>query len=230
MDRVRQQLQETHQERETRSVGGFRSVESQLPKLISRRNYSLVDSLSSCLGLHNPFSYVVEPKTETVWLLDNTAYRTVHVDPNKPRPWQAEFVVAYFLKNSGRDISKVVADICEKVGFGKNGDGTSRGDADRTIRSRIQPFVDAIRPARMVDIKFPDGKVRRLGPGGRDAISSQILQVPGKHRDGEEVEVASSPEEVSAHGTMTMNFVELEGWTIISGTTPPLSSSGPNNH
>lgn len=217
MDHVRQQMQETHQERETRSVGGFNSVEHQLPKLVSRRDYSLVDSLTSNLGLHNPFSRVVDPKVEAVWLLDNTAYRPVHVYPHRPQPWQAEFVAAYFLKNSGRDISKVVADIAEKVGLSKGGGGTSERDGENTIRERLQPFVDAIRPARMVDIQFPGEEIQRLGPGGRDGISSQIQLVPGEHNEGEEVEVASSPAQASTLGAMTTNFAEPEGWTIISG-------------
>ena len=220
MLRVRQQLQETHQERETRSVGGFRSVERQLPKLGSRRGCCLVDSLSSYLGLRNPFARVVNPKVEAVWLLDSTAYRPVHVYPHGFQPWQAEFVVAYFLRNSGRHISKVVADIAEKIGLHRDSCGMSKEEAENTIRKRVQPFVDLIRPARMVDVKVPDGDLRRLGPGGRNAISSQIVLVPGEHKDGEEVEIMSVPEQACTQGAMTLNFAEPEGWTIISGKTP----------
>lgn len=222
-------MQETHQERETRSVGGFHSVERQLPKLVSRRDYSLVDSLSSYLGLHNPFSRVVDPNVETVWLLDSTAYHPVHGNPHDSKSWQAEFVVAYFLKNSGRNISEVVADIAEQVGLSQDGAGTSKEDVEVTIRERIQPFVDVIKPARMVDVEFPNGEIQRLGPGGRNAISSQMLQVPGEYKGGEEIEITSSPEQASIHGAMTMNFAEPEGWTIISGTAPHSRFSVPTN-
>lgn len=218
MDKARQRMQETPQERETRSAGSFPSFERQLPSLVSRLNFPLVDSLTSYLGFYNPFSHTVEPKTEAVWLLDNTAYRPVHFYPHKPQPWQAEFVVAYFLRNSGKDISKVVAEIADKIGLGQGGDAKIKEDGENMIRERVQPFLDSIRPARMVDVKFPGGEVQRLGPGGRNAISSQLVAIKGEHKDGEKAEVTAIPEEVSTHGPMIVDFAEPEGWAVISGT------------
>ncbi|KAI9875417.1 MAG: hypothetical protein M1830_008511 [Pleopsidium flavum] len=216
MDKARQKMQETHQDRETRSAGSFPSFESQLPTLVSRLNFPVVDAVTSYLGLHNPFSHTVEPETEAVWLLDNTAYRPVHVYPHKPQPWQAEFVVAYFLRNSGRDISKVVADIADKIGLDQEGDAKVKEDGESRIRERIQPFLDSIRPARMVDVKFLSGDVTRLGPGGRNGISSQLVTVKGEHKDGVKAEVTAIPEEVSTHGSMIVDFAEPEGWAVIS--------------
>ena len=217
MDQVRQQMQESHQERETRSAGAFPSFERHLPAMISRREYSLVDSLTSYLGLRNPFSQAVNPNTDTVWLLDSTAYRPVHVYPHRPQPWQAEFVVAYFQRNTGKDISKFVADIADKIGLSQSSDGRVREDAERTIRERLQPFLDAIKPARTVHVELPGGQVQRLGPGGRNATSSQTIGVPGQHKDGEKAEVTAIPEVVSALGPMVVDFAEPEGWAIISG-------------
>jgi len=127
-------------------------------------------------------------------------------------------VVAYFLRNSGKDISKVVAEIADKIGLGQGGDAKIKEDGENMIRERVQPFLDSIRPARMVDVKFPGGEVQRLGPGGRNAISSQLVAIKGEHNDGEKAEVTAIPEEVSTHGPMIVDFAEPEGWAVISGT------------
>ncbi len=222
MDKARQVLQETPQERETRSAGAFPLIERQLPALISRRNYPLVDTLTSYLGLHNPFSQPINPKTETVWLLDNTAYRPSSLNPFRTQPWHAEFVVAYFLRNSGRDITSIVADIADKVGLSQNSDGKVREDGERTIRERLQPFLDGIRPARTVSVKFPGGnQVRKLGPSGRNGLSSQVVPVPGEYRDGQRAEIQAVPEGVGSLGGMTTYFAEPEGWAVISGRSNP---------
>lgn len=223
MDQIRQQMQETSEERETRSAGNFPSVERMLPILKSRHNYSFVDSVTSYLGLRNPFARMVQAETEVVWPFDNTAYRTVGSEPDKPQPWQAEFVVAYFLKNSGWDASEVVAQIADKIGVTKINDDGERKCAESTIRERIQPFLDAIRPARMVDIEYPSGEVQRLGPAGRNGVSSQIVQIPGEHADGESTEVTALPKGVSSVGPMAIHFAEPSGWAVISGTPFPLA-------
>ena len=55
-------------------------------------------------------------------------------------------------------MSVIVADIAEKLGLGK-------GDAaEALIAERVQPFLDAVLPARTVEITFQgDASIKKLG-------------------------------------------------------------------
>lgn len=214
-DEARQVLEETSQDRETRTAGGFHSIERSLPILGSRLSISLLDSISSYLGQHNPLASSVRPGIESVWLLDNTAYRPVRFFPLKPGPWQAEFVAAYFKKNSGEDVSKIVAQIAEKVGLGNEGEDEEQ--AQKTIAKRLQPFVDTIAPARSIKVTLPAGGVHTLGPGGPSAVSTQIVSRLGEHTDSDAISISAIPAEVTPYGPMTTYFAGPEGWAVISG-------------
>ena len=209
-------MQETLDDSRTREAEGFPDVEKDMPKNIgSRSNIPIVDNLSSYLGPRNPLAQEVNPATEVVWLLDNTAYRPVHHYPHRPQPWQAEFVAAYFEKDSGKDLSGWVADIANKLGLGKDGENVQ--DAEATIARRLVPFTQTIRPARFVNISFPNGDMQKLGPGGRDAISSQMVGTMRDHHDGDTIQVHTVPSELAPFGSMTTYFAEPEGWAVISG-------------
>jgi len=147
-------FQETDYEHRCRKDQGFPEFEDMLPKLPSRFDSSLIDGLTSYLGSKNPLSRPVDPKNHTVWLLDNTAFPS----RSSSSGFQAEFIAAYFIKNSGRDVSVIVADIAEKLGLGK-------GDAaEALIAERVQPFLDAVLPARTVEITFQgDASIKKLG-------------------------------------------------------------------
>lgn len=215
-DKARQMMEETGLDREGRKEGGFAQVEKHLPRHIgSRFNIPLMDNLTSYLGGHNPMAKDVDPKTECVWLLDNHAYRPVHIYPHAPQPFQAEFVVAYFKKNTGKDVSKAAANIADTIGLGKE-DGLNRADAEKTIAQRLQPFVDTIAPARSVNVKFPNGTVHKLGPGGRSAVSEQLIVAVQEHKDGESATIPAVPAEVTPCGPMLTHFAEPEGWLVVS--------------
>ena len=202
---------------ETRRAEGFQEVEPDLPQHIgSRFNIPFLDNVSSFLGEHNVLAQEVNPADDCVWLLDNTAYRPVQTGFTETGLWEVEFVAAYFAAHSGKDVSEWVAAIADRIGLGSQGESRAEGEA--TIAKRLEPFVRTIRPARFVHIKFPDGETQKLGPGGRNAISSQIIGTTGHHREGEAVEVQAVPPEVAPHGSMLTHFAELEGWTVISGT------------
>ena len=216
MSQTQQKMAETLGDYETRSQEGFQEAEKDLPQHIgSRLNIPFADNVSSILGKHNPLAQAVDPATDVVWLLDNTAYRPVHAYPHQPQPWQAEFVAAYFVKNSGKDLSKWVADIADKIGLGKDGEDRAEGEA--IIAKRLQPFVDTIQPARYVHVTFPTGDVQKLGPGGRNAISSHIVETVGEHNDGDKMTINAEPPEVAIHGAMVTHFAAPEGWAVISG-------------
>lgn len=83
--------------------------------------------------------------------------------------WQAEFVAAYFIKNSGKDISKVVADMAKKLG--KSDDEVAK----TTIKKRLEHFVATVLPRHTVKITSEDGKTTHLlGPSSASGISSSI--------------------------------------------------------
>ena len=216
-------MHETPDEFRTRRAEGFPDSERDLPKHVgSRFNIPLADNLSSYLGELNPIAREVDPATEVVWLLDNTAYRPVHRYPHKPQPWQAEFVAAYFKKDSGKDLSVWVADIANKLGLGQKGENIE--DVKATIAARLVPFAQDVRPARFVNVSFPNRDVEKLGPGGRNAISSQTVGTMGDHRDGDTVAVNTVPPELAPNGSMNIYFAEPEGWAVISGINSQLHS------
>lgn len=219
MDKSRQVMEETHTERETRSAGDFKQVEGLLPIHIgSRWNIPFLDNMFSFLSTLNPLAKGVDPKTEEVWLLDNTAYRPVHFYPHQTQAFQARFIAAYFKKYTGKDWSKAAASIADTIGLA---DGEGRARAEKTIAHRLKPFVETIAPARYVDVKLPNGTVEKLGPGGRSAVSQQMIVSILDHKDGDSAEISAVPSEVTPHGPMLTHFAEPEGWLMVSGMPYP---------
>ncbi|KAL8946712.1 MAG: hypothetical protein Q9222_006926 [Ikaeria aurantiellina] len=214
-DRARQLLEETRGDKRSRKSEDFKSTEKTLPSLGSPLSIPLTQNISSYLGSINPLAGPVNPATEEVWLLDNTAYRPIHPYPHSTQPWQAEFQAAFFKKDTGTDVSKAVADIADKLGL-KEGSGEEREKGERTIAERLKPFADVVAPARWVEVKLPDGKVKRLGPGGRSATTQQTVALSSKHNDGDEVETDAVKPEVTPLGPMRTGFAEPEGWMVIS--------------
>lgn len=196
-------------ENKTRRERKFDEVENSLLNVksfpASDNRPSSSSNVLSFLGSWNPLPQPVTDN-DTVWLLDNTAYR------NPSGKWQAEFVAAVFDKDTGVEISAIVADIAEKVGLGK-------GDAqEATIRERLMPFVQNILPGRTVKLDFARQQEIKLGPGGRNGISSDHKPVPA-HGDGTVVSgFAQVPK--GANGILQSNtvYAEPEGWGVISGT------------
>lgn len=214
-DRARQLLEETGVERDSRAEGGFSSIEKSLPHdMGSPFSIPLTDRLSSYLGAHNPFAQHIDPSSEVVWLLDNTAYRPVHYYAHADQPWHAEYAVAYFKKNAGKDVSDAVANIADKIGLGKK--GANRQEEEKTISDRLQLIVATIAPARSVDVRFPDGP-RQLGPGGRSAVSETLIGDLGEHKDGDTISIEAIPPQSAPYGPMTTHFAAPEGWMVISG-------------
>ena len=219
MDKARQVTEQTHTEHETRSAGDFPKVEGQLPSHIgSRWNIPFRDNMGSFLSTLNPLAKAVDPEKEEVWLLDNTAYRPVHFYPHKPQPFQAHFTAAFFQRYKGKDWSKAAAKIADTIGLV---DGDERAQAEKTIAHRLKPFVETIAPARHVNIRLPNGTVEKLGPGGRSAVSTQILAPLAGHKDSKSAEISAIPSEATPHGPMLTHFAEPEGWLVVSGTITP---------
>ena len=198
---AKQRYEETADEREFRIQRGFPDFESAMPGLAHRFQYSLKDNLTSYLGSRNPFFTVVDPKTDYVWLFDNTAYQ------NRIGRWKAEFVAAYFVKNSGKDLSETVAWIVDKTGCSND------EQTQATIAKRLQPLVDSILPAHAVELDL-QGVHARLGPSGRDGISGDELAIPGHdYNDGETITSRAVKADATPVNTV---FAAPKGWAVIS--------------
>ncbi|KAK2763817.1 hypothetical protein FQN54_009435 [Arachnomyces sp. PD_36] len=219
MSRIRQSMQETREERDTRVARDFPHVEHHLPIAWPGRDLSWLGLMSSFLGSRNPLAQPADPRKHTVWVLDNTAYRPVNA-PNRDRqPWQAEVVACIFVKHGRKDIGKFVASVADMIGL----DGELGKTDDRVIRrrmaDRLQPFVDAIAPSRFVtlEIPVPSGSVhvRKLRPTEKNGVSTQTLLTGGKRiPDGTVIH----PWVRDWGSSMPMNtvFAGPEGWAIIS--------------
>lgn len=196
-------------ESRTRSKQNFEATEAKLPDLrtspASDDRPSLSQDLLSHLGAYNPLAKQITDN-DTVWLLDNTAVRN-----EKTREWQAEFVAAVFNKDTGLEVSTVVADIAEKVGIGKGKEQEER------IKERLMPFMQSILPRRIVNIDFDGVKALTLGPGGRNGISSDIKKVPNFYKNGNIVH-SSAKVPKGTNGLLQMEtvFAEPDGWGLIS--------------
>jgi phosphatidate phosphatase APP1 len=173
-----------------------------MPKLKNRFSFSLKDNLTSYLGSRNPLYSFVDPDKDSVWLFDNTASQ------NMLGRWKTEFVAAYFVKNSGQDLGEVVAWISDKIGLAKD------DRAEETIAKRLEPMLDTILPAHAVMIDL-QGMEIRLGPSGRDGISSDIISIPGANFKDGQVITSNVTSKVEATPVNT-TFATPKGWAVIS--------------
>ena len=214
MQEATQKMQESSGERQAREDRKFPDVESSLPKG-SKLSLSVVDKLTSYLGQSNPLASEAKVPSDSVWLLDNTAYRPVHIYPHREQPWQAEFVAAYFERDSGKEVSKLVADIADKIEL--NDMDIPNQEGERRIAERLQPFLNSIKPAKFVNVVFPSQYGQKLGPGGRNAISSQVVTPLGDHEDGDVMETKTLAHGLCPYGPMLTHFAAPEGWVVISG-------------
>ncbi|KAI1174242.1 hypothetical protein F4777DRAFT_394167 [Nemania sp. FL0916] len=198
-------------QKRTRKERRFDETEQDLPDY-SGKVSPVTSSLStkdriftalSYLGLKNPIPRSVTAD-DTVWLLDNTAYRN-----QKTGQWETEYVAAVFAQHATA-LSEAVHAIATKIGLEEN------DPAHKTLEERIGPFVKDIKPGTRVTALYRGKLALKLGPGGHNGISSQIKRLPSGS-DGEVVPTfARVPK--GANGLLEMNtlYAEPEGWGIIS--------------
>ncbi|KAI1187894.1 hypothetical protein F5B17DRAFT_297142 [Nemania serpens] len=199
-------------QKRTRKECRFDETEQDLPGLFSTLSaaateFSAKDKLYaalSYLGLMNP---VPRPVTadDTVWLLDNTAYRN-----KKTSVWEAEYVAAVFSQRSSLPLVYAVDAIADKIQL------QERDQAYKTLEERIAPFVQDIKPGTQVKALHRGRSPIKLGPGGYNGISSQTKKLP----DGSDGEVVPTTAHVpkGADGLLEMRtfYAEAEGWGVIS--------------
>lgn len=165
---------------------------------------SEVGDLLSYLGRYNPFPQQIIG-SDAVWMFDNVAYRS------PTGKWEAEFVVAVLAQDPSSKVAGVVAEVAQMAGLSKDAEETA------TIARRITPFLMDPRPGRLVNASFGSGTGLKLGPGGRNGISSDVRRLPGG-KDGEVVATAAQvPSGVNGVLEMKTFYAEPEGWAVISG-------------
>ncbi|KAK4096703.1 hypothetical protein N658DRAFT_480175 [Parathielavia hyrcaniae] len=195
-------------EQETRRHGHFSDTESSLASVStiqaqpSRKEHKLTHLLSY-LGSNNPLPALIVAD-DVVWLMDNVAFR------DRAGNWAAEFVGCAFDHRASPKVVDIVGDIADKVGL-------SRDDQEEgTIEQRIGPFVMEILPGRQIKVDF-DGKTQlKLGPGGRNGISSDVKRIPKAPGGSLVTTTANVPKGVVGMLKMQTFFAEPEGWAVIS--------------
>ena len=202
-------------ERQTRSKQNFQHVESLLPDIKSRTGQasdhrpSWAAILLSCFGPYNPVPQKIG-ENDTVWLFDNTAYRSATTGQ-----WQAEFVVAVFDQNTGVKVDKVVANLAERLGLAK---GEQHKEAKKIIRELLLPFMQSTLQGRLLMAEFAELKSLTLGPGGRNAISSDTRLLPEFEGGTIVTTIADVPPSCTGIMKAKTFYAEPEGWGLISGT------------
>jgi hypothetical protein len=197
----------------TRKEHGFEQAESDLPDYsgsVSPTSPQLTTSnklndILSYLGTKNPLPRPVATD-DTVWLLDNTAYRNP-----KTGKWEAEFVSAVFAQHPSCAVIDAVAAVAKKLDLQE--DDPSYPD----MEERILPFVQDIRPGTQVKVLHSGDTSLKLGPGGRNGITSDIKKLPANDEKNLIVPTfAKVP--TGANGVLEMRtfFAEPEGWGVIS--------------
>ncbi|KAI1495995.1 hypothetical protein F5X99DRAFT_401780 [Biscogniauxia marginata] len=158
----------------------------------------------SYLGKRNPLPRSISAQ-DTVWLLDNTAFRN-----EKTGKWEVEFVAAMFSQHSSCAVIDAVSSIAKKLDLDES-DPTYP-----TIEERLRPFLQDIKPGTQVKV-LHGNTLLKLGPGGRNGISNDIKKLPDS--DGGALLVPSFAEVPSgADGILEMKtfYAEPEGWGVIS--------------
>ncbi|KAK3989232.1 hypothetical protein QBC44DRAFT_86012 [Cladorrhinum sp. PSN332] len=193
-------------ENKTRSECGFDDVESSLAPFgipSTATHEGRIAKLLSYLGSNNPWPAQIS-HDDVVWLMDNVAFRA----PNGH--WHAEFVTAAFDHKPSPKLVDIVGDIAARVGLAKG----SKEEA--TIEKRIAPFVMEILPGRQVNVKYDSSAELKLGPGGRNGMSSDIRRIPEGTNGSVVSSTAVVPKGTTGLLEMKTVYAEPEGWAIIS--------------
>ncbi|KAI1770549.1 hypothetical protein F4818DRAFT_259461 [Hypoxylon cercidicola] len=195
----------------TRKERRFDETERDLPNLSSSSpaliSTDKASSILSYLGRKNPFPRSITDK-DTVWLLDNTAYRN-----EKTGKWEAEFITAAFSQDSSHTVIDAVSAVAGKIDLDENDPNYP------TIEERIRPFLQDIKPGAQVNALYGGSTPLKLGPGGRNGISSDIKSLPDSGGgDGAHLVPTSAKVPKGTDGILKMKtfYAEPEGWGVIS--------------
>ncbi|KAI0846520.1 hypothetical protein F5Y00DRAFT_143352 [Daldinia vernicosa] len=195
-------------QKRTRQERRFDEIEHDLPNFSPFTSAPTptdrVLQLFSYLGKKNPFPRSITNE-DTLWLLDNTAYRN-----ESTGKWEAEFVSAAFSQHSSCAVIDAVSAIAGKIDLDSNDPNYP------TIEERIRPFVQDIKPGAQAKALQGGKTSLKLGPGGRNGISNDVKSLP--ENKGGSLVPTSAEVPKGANGILEMKtfYADPEGWGIIS--------------
>ncbi|KAK3905487.1 hypothetical protein C8A05DRAFT_41543 [Staphylotrichum tortipilum] len=195
-------------EEKTRRRAHFTQTESSLSSVSSNQSHASrkehkIGHFLSYLGSRNPLPASIAAD-DVVWLMDNVAVR------GAGGGWEAEFVTAVFDHKPSAKVVDIVGDIASKVHLSKG------SQEEKTIEQRIGPFVMEVLPGRQVKVNFNGSTPLKLGPGGRNGISTDVRKLPGAHAGSIVKSTADVPMGVMGVLAMRTVYAEPEGWAVIS--------------
>lgn len=193
---------------QTRKQQNFDKVEAELPdpkapgmQISSQLNFG---DVVNKIGDLNPFGWPVAPG-DTVWMFDNTAFKTGHMSS-----WQAEYVAAVFEKDAKCKVVDVVQGVARAVGLADD------AEEIKTIEERIMPFLWDIRVARTLKTVCQD-KEFKLGPTSLNGMSTDVLKIPHGAKGTFVKSEARVAKGVNGILEMQTYYAGHKGWVIISG-------------
>ncbi|KAI5862246.1 hypothetical protein GGS23DRAFT_114612 [Durotheca rogersii] len=195
--------QERHFDETERALPTFSPLAPAAPSPSDRARYLL-----SYLGRKNPLPRPITAE-DTVWLLDNTAYRNARTGR-----WEAEFTAAAFSQHASCAVVDAVAGVARLVGLGED-------DPDYpTVEERVCPFVRDVKPGARVKVLQAGRTPLKLGPGGRNGISTDVRTLPddpdGAWAGALVPTFARVPKGADGILEMRTFFAGPEGWGVIS--------------
>lgn len=161
-------------------------------------------SLVKKIGDLNPLGKNVSHE-DTVWILDNTAFRN-----SRMRSWQVEYVAAVFERDPCCKVADIVSAIAQSVGLA---DDARERDI---IEERILPFLWDIRMVRIVRVAT-QGKEIRMTPTNINGISTEVVKIPGAKKGALVRSLAKVPPGTNGILEARTFYAGVEGWGIITG-------------
>lgn len=192
----------------TRREMKFDEFEAGLPDPKSHIMPALADftigGIVKKIGDLNPFGKIVS-KDDTIWLLDNTAYRSARL-----KSWEVEYVAAVFERDPHCKVADVVSSIAGTLGLAD--DAAERA----TIEERILPFLWDIRMVRIVKLSI-QGKDLKMTPTNINGISTEVMKVPSADAASWVTSSVNAPQ--GANGILDAQtfYAGPEGWGVLSG-------------
>ncbi|EFX00096.1 actin filament organization protein app1 [Grosmannia clavigera kw1407] len=210
-------------QRLTRQRRRFAEFEAGLPEMLSQASEKVrtisgsPGDLGGVDGAGSPGSPLPVTDKDSVWLLDNVAYREADTTTTTPG-WRAEYVVAVLAQQLAGPVGGTVAAVqavAERLGRG--GSGPVDEATLQTIRRRMRPFLQAVLPGRQVRARVGDDWPLVLSPSDSDGVSSDVQRLPDSTRAGALVSTtAEVPAGTDGELSMQTLFAEGTGWGVIS--------------
>ena len=122
-------------------------------------------------------------------------------------------MAATFEQDPTETIADAVAGVARQIGL-------SESDPEcKTIEKRILPFLQDTRPGTQIQVAEKGAANRlKLGPGGRNGISSDIKQLRHGDDSGQRITQMRAQVPKGVNGVLEMKtfYAEPEGWGVIS--------------